>query len=102
MLVIAGTFAFDPSEQDGLAEAIGVITAATRAEAGCVDYRFAIDAIETGRLHVFEHWESDAAWQAHMTTPHVAAFSAAIAGVIKDAAVNRYDVTTSGPLFPRA
>lgn len=101
MLVIAGTLTFDPSGHDAVVQAVTAITEATRKEKGCVDYRFSLDISETGMLHVFEHWESEPVWQAHMTTPHVAAFTAAIGGLMKDATVQRYDVEALGPLFPQ-
>ena len=102
MLVIAGTLTIDPSGRDTVADAVRTITAATRKEAGCVDYRFSLDLDDDGTVHVFEHWESEAAWQAHMATPHVAAFGDAVGALMKDAAVQRYEVAATGPLFPDA
>lgn len=99
MLVLAGTLNFDPSGRDAVINAVTTIMAATREEAGCLDYRFSLD-IADDMLHVFEHWESDEVWQDHMTTPHVAAFGQAIGGLMKGASIRRFDVTSHGPLFP--
>lgn len=99
MLVIAGILTFDPTGRDAVAQAVRTITTETRQEAGCVDYRFSTDFDDDGTIHVFEHWETEALWQAHMATPHVAAFGAAVGGIMKDAAIQRYEVTEVGPLF---
>lgn len=42
----------------------------TRMEAGCVEYVIARDTKEAGVLTVIECWESRAALDAHMQTPH--------------------------------
>jgi quinol monooxygenase YgiN len=48
------------------------VAQASRAEAGCINYRLYEDT-ETANDFVFiEEWESEAALQAHFTTAHVA------------------------------
>ena len=98
MLVLAGTLTIDPSGRETVVDAVRAITAATRKEKGCVDYRFSFDGDDDGLLHVFEAWEDEAVWLAHMGTPHVAAFGAAVGGLMKDAALQRYEVSSAGPL----
>ena len=98
MLVLAGTLTIDPSGRETVADAVRAITAATRNEAGCVEYRFSFDVDDDGLVHVFEAWEDEAVWLAHMGTPHVAAFGASVGALMKDAALQRYDVSGVGPL----
>ena len=78
MLVLAGTLTIDPSGREAVADAVRAITTATRKEAGCVDYRFSFDLDDDGLVHVFEAWEDEGVWLAHMQTPHVAVFGAAV------------------------
>ena len=60
-----------------MVNAMQVVTAATRAEEGCLDYEFWSDLTQRGRFHVFEVWESAAHLEAHIATPHLQAFRAA-------------------------
>lgn len=47
--------------------------AASRAEAGCRAYDWALDPATPGRIHVFEEWESEEALAAHFRDPSYAA-----------------------------
>jgi quinol monooxygenase YgiN len=38
----------------------------SRAEDGCLEYTFAADPLEPGRVILFERWESQAALDAHL------------------------------------
>jgi quinol monooxygenase YgiN len=98
VLVLAGTLTIDPTGRDTVADAVRAITAATRKEPGCVGYRFSFDIDDDSLVHVFEAWEDEAVWLAHMQTPHVAAFGGAVGALMKDAALQRYEVSSAGPL----
>ena len=86
MIVIAGTV---PVRPDRRAEAVRVAVAmaeATRAEPGCVTYRFAADL-------VFEEWEDEAALARHFATAHMAAFRRALPELVAGpSAIRRYVV----------
>ena len=51
----------------------------TRAEAGCLSYVATRDLKTAGRYVFVEEWESQAALDAHMRTPHLRTFG----GVVK-------------------
>ena len=100
MIVIAGTARLHPSEQEEAVRAGSVMAAASRAEAGCADYRFAIDIDDPHVVHLFEQWESADALDAHFATPHFAAFAEVITRAVDGTAgFTRYEVASAGPLF---
>ncbi len=49
---------------------------ASRSEAGCVSYSYAVDLIESDLVHVSERWESREALAAHLKTAHIATWRA--------------------------
>ena len=60
-------------------DAVAAMETASRAEAGCHDYTFAVELNEPDKLRITECWEDEAALQAHFETPHMAAFNEAMA-----------------------
>jgi quinol monooxygenase YgiN len=60
----------------------------SRAEDGCLEYTFAADPLEPGRVILFERWENQAALDAHL-----AAISAATEVTPRSVEVNLYEVT---------
>jgi quinol monooxygenase YgiN len=62
-----------------LKEAIAVMEAKSRAEAGCLDYTFSVELNRPGVLRVTEKWESLEALGEHFKQPHMADFQAAMA-----------------------
>ncbi|MCF4165626.1 antibiotic biosynthesis monooxygenase [Zavarzinia compransoris] len=50
---------------------------ASRAEAGCLDYAYAVDLLDPGLIRVSERWESRAALALHLKSEHIAAWRAA-------------------------
>ena len=63
------------------AEAAKAVVAATREEAGCQCYGIAVDIADPCVLWVSEQWASQADLDAHLKTPHVAAFLEACAAL---------------------
>ena len=55
---------------------------ASRADAGCLGYRFYEDTEQPDHFLFLEEWESDELLNAHFTQPHTATFMAAIAGLV--------------------
>jgi quinol monooxygenase YgiN len=98
MLVIAGSIVIDPAKRDAAILAAKEMMAATRREPGCRAYTFSLDLEDPGRVQLFEHWESQTALDAHFKTAHMARFNAAVAGLgVREAALQKYEVTTVGP-----
>ena len=77
MLVLAGTFRFDPATMEIARPAVAAIIAASRAEEGCVTFSFAQDVMDPALVRVFEVWRDQAALDFHRATPHLAAWRAA-------------------------
>jgi quinol monooxygenase YgiN len=75
-LVIAGTIRVPPQNVEGLRPHMLAMMAASRAEDGCVTYGYAEDVAEPGLIHVFEVWRDQAALDAHVEAPHLAAWRA--------------------------
>lgn len=59
-------------------EALQTLVAATRDEPGCVSYDLFESASAPGTFVTVERWADQAAMDAHMTTPHLAAAFAAV------------------------
>ena len=99
MLVIAGEIEIDPANRDKAIAAALRVMEETRREAGCISYTFTGDFADQGRFRVFEEWESQAALETHFASPHMAAFQAAVGGLgVKRVAIQRYEVSSVGPL----
>ncbi len=80
MIIVEGWVRFAPADIERLRGAAADMMRATRAEAGCLDYAFAVDLADPGLLRVIERWADEAALAAHFATPHMAAFNQALAG----------------------
>ena len=63
----------------------------TRAEEGCLQYDLHQDNKNPAHFMFFENWATYDTWQAHMTTPHIIAYMAAVDGAIDDFTV--YEMT---------
>ena len=48
----------------------------TRAEAGCITYELMVNNADATEFTFVEEWESDATLDAHLRSPHIAAFQA--------------------------
>lgn len=64
---------YDTTHQAKAAELVAEMVAATRAEDGNLEYRWGTDINDPGLIHVFEVWRDQAAIDAHMASPHMAA-----------------------------
>jgi quinol monooxygenase YgiN len=100
MIVISGRIRLLAAEVESLVRAAAAMAATSREEAGCVDYRFAIDVDDALVLQQFEQWESQDALDVHFATPHFAAFSETLLRAVDaKAEFTRYVVSSAGPLF---
>ena len=81
------------------AEAAKAVVAATRQEDGCEWYGIASDVTDPCVVWISEQWASQAHLDAHLKTPHMAAFLEACAALeILDMEVRRYEVSSVGDL----
>lgn len=95
MIVLAGTITLDPDKVDDFMEAAITMMEATHAEEGNVEYVFSVDPVVAGQVRIFEQWASDEALTAHMSSPHMAAFGAALGSCgVTGTSLTRFDVAT--------
>ena len=93
MIIVQGWARLPDKAIDALEEAVLAMVGATRAEVGCIDYAMARDISDPHLIRISEVWESDGALMAHFTTPHMAAFNAAIGNAAPEAlSIWRYDI----------
>jgi quinol monooxygenase YgiN len=91
MVIVMGTVRIDPDRVEALRPAMEAMMAASRAEAGCLTYAYALDLLEPGLVRVSELWTDRAALQAHFTTPHMAVWRQALSGAgLKDRDIKQY------------
>jgi quinol monooxygenase YgiN len=76
-VTIAGTFRVPPENLAAFKPHMASMLAASRAEDGCLVYSYAEDVLEPGLIRVFEAWRDQAALDAHIKAPHMAAWRAA-------------------------
>ncbi len=81
MILIVGTVRIPSGTIDAARPAMEKMLAASRAEAGCVRYSYALDVLDEGLVHVSEAWANRDALTAHFHTPHMAEWRAAFAGM---------------------
>jgi quinol monooxygenase YgiN len=71
MYTIIGTVTARPDTSAELAELLAAQVAPTRAEAGCINYEFHVDAANPCVFVFYENWTSRAALDAHLAMPHL-------------------------------
>jgi quinol monooxygenase YgiN len=68
MVIVAGHITVEPEQRESyLAGCVSVVEQARRAP-GCLDFAISADLIDTGRVNIFERWESQAAVEAFRGT----------------------------------
>ena len=67
-----------PGQEELVADALRTLAAPSREEAGCREYVPCQAKDDPAALLVLEEWESQAALDAHMQTPHFEAFLAEV------------------------
>jgi quinol monooxygenase YgiN len=66
VIIVGGSFDVDPAQRDAfIAERAGMIRR-SRAEPGCLEYTFAADPVEPGRVVLYERWTDQASLDAHL------------------------------------
>jgi quinol monooxygenase YgiN len=71
MYTIIGTVTARPGTREELATLLQAQVAPTRAEAGCINYDFHVDAKDPCVFVFYENWTSRAALDAHLAMPHL-------------------------------
>ena len=82
MIVVVGRVSTDADKREALVRIGETVAAASRTEAGCINYRL-YQATDSENEFVFvEEWESSQALERHFATAHIAEFMRAIPAVI--------------------
>lgn len=82
MIIVSGTATVKPGTATALKDAMTTMITASRAERGCIDYRYGIDVLNPDQIVVLEYWDSWAALEAHFKMPHMAEWREALSGAI--------------------
>jgi quinol monooxygenase YgiN len=65
-VIVQGVFVLEPAERDRFIEASIAGMSSSRAEIGCLEYVYAADPIDAGRVVLSERWESMGLLQDHL------------------------------------
>ena len=97
MLIVAGYIDVAPEGRAEFLAARMTTIAATREEPGCLEYTFAADATDPGRVRVFERWET-----ADDLETHLARLSTRPQSTVEviGRELLRYEISDIGPLRP--
>lgn len=74
MIIVTGSITLLDGKRDEMVRASEPMIEASRAEDGCVEYRYAFDMQDDDVVAFTEVWTDMSALQAHLGTPHMAAF----------------------------
>jgi quinol monooxygenase YgiN len=69
MVIVIGTFVVDPDRRDAFIAERHDRMRTSRGEAGCLEYTFAADPLDPGRVLLTERWADQAALDAHLAAP---------------------------------
>ena len=82
MIVVIGRVMTDAARREELMRIGQALARASRAEQGCISYRFYEDTEAEDEFVFVEEWESQEALQRHFRTPHVAEFMKAVRATV--------------------
>jgi quinol monooxygenase YgiN len=82
MIVVTALAQTDDARRAQAIEVAQTLAAASRAEAGNIGYRICQDTEDPNTIVFVEEWRDEEALQSHFTTPHIATFRAAVAGLV--------------------
>jgi quinol monooxygenase YgiN len=98
MLLIVGTFRIKPEMLSQARRAMESMIAASRKEAGCIQYSYAEDILEAGLIHVIKAWRDSAALGAHFASAHIARWRSTWPALgIADRDLTLHEVSSSRP-----
>ena len=99
-LIVAGSFRLEPEHRGDFLRSREEAMRRSRAEPGCLDYVFAADPVDPGRVVLFERWESKEALADHLEAMR----QRRAAGVVTDdvpvlsSQVVQYEIAAEGPV----
>ena len=66
MVIVGGVFTVESGHREAFLEGRKALMTHSRAEQGCVEYTFAADPLEPGRVVLYERWESQEDLDLHL------------------------------------
>ena len=93
MIIVGGRFEVDPEQRDAFLAERHERMRTSRSEDGCLEYTYAADPLEPGRVVLFERWETQSALDAHL-----AAISGTTTVTPRSESITLYDVAGERPL----
>ena len=75
MIVLHAEVPIAPEHREDALETIRDLVEQSRAEEGMIDYRATTDVEEPNTVRFFEHYEDEAAMEAHLETDHYRSFA---------------------------
>lgn len=58
MIIVAGFLRVHPDDRESYLSSCTPVIEMARSSRGCIDFHLSADAIEPGRINIFEQWES--------------------------------------------
>jgi quinol monooxygenase YgiN len=78
-IVVNAVIETDEASIAAMRDAVLAMQAASRAEAGCLDYTFSVELADPNVMRITERWETMAALAEHFGAPHMAEFQQSMA-----------------------
>lgn len=98
-IIVHATFPLDPAKREAALETIEDLVEQSRAEAGTIEYRAAMDVSEPNTVRFVERYEDADAFEAHTETEHFGAFEAALPDLLAgEPEVLRFEVESATEL----
>ncbi len=92
MIIVEGSARIPEGAWDEALTAMETMIAASRKEAGCIEYAYSRDLLDPNLLRIIERWKDKAALVSHFAEPHMAVFRQALGKVgPQDLSVRMYE-----------
>jgi quinol monooxygenase YgiN len=97
MIIVAGSMSFEAADRADVLASLAEVTAASRRDAGWVEYWWAEDLEQPNTFRFYECWESKDLLDAHLAQPHEAAFGERNLGRMTGATASMFEATPLPP-----
>jgi quinol monooxygenase YgiN len=98
MVIVGGVFTMDPGQREAFLEGRKALMAHSRAEQGCIEYTFAADPLDAGRVVLFEKWESQEDLDLHLAGLSGASAPAVTGPEATTTTIDIFDIAGERPL----
>jgi quinol monooxygenase YgiN len=97
VIIIAGSMSFAAADRVEVLMSLAEVTAASRRDAGCVEYWWAEDVEHPNTFSFYECWESKELLDSHLAQPHEAVFADRNFGRMTAASASMFEATALSP-----